>query len=191
MPLVSPATSGASVTKATNRPSADSDGVKLPRSDGLPPSPAPTRAVRPVWPSWTKTSEARLASPGVTLPASVAKATNRPSPEIEGAKTSPFTWAPLWPRLTRVVRPEARSRTKMSVSPLVSSRTRLVASEAKATNRPSAEIDGLKLAPLPGLPSEARLTLVVLPVLRSRTKTSSARFRSPGTSPLASEAKAT
>src|SRR5687768_13123634 len=51
--------------------------------------------------------------------------------------------------------------------------------------RPSPEIDGAPLGP------EPPLTRVVVPVRRSRTKTSEAPFVSPGTSVDASEAKAT
>ena len=46
-----------------------------------------------------------------------------------------------WPTFTRSVVPVWRSRTNTSVAPLVSPGTRLVASETKATKRPSAEID--------------------------------------------------
>src|SRR3954447_1251686 len=60
----------------------------------------------------------------------------------------PFAWAPWAPTLTRLVVPVLRSRTKTSVRRLVSSGTRLVASDSKATKRPDAEIAGPKL---PGL----------------------------------------
>ena len=49
---------------------------------------------------------------------------------------------------TRVVTPVFRSWTKTSSVPFVSPGTRLLAGDVKATNRPVAEIDGLKLPKL-------------------------------------------
>jgi hypothetical protein len=75
-------------------------------------------------------------------------------------------------------------------TPLVSPVTRLVASEAKATKRPSALIAGSRLSPLPWtLPLET-LTRVVVPAWRSRTNTSNAPLVSPPTRSVAFEAKA-
>ena len=96
----------------------------------------------PVWRSRTNTSSLPLVSPGTRLLASELKATKRPSAEIAGSKLSPLPWTPPGPRLTRWVVPVWRSRTNTSSTPLVSPGTRLVASESKATKRPSAEIAG-------------------------------------------------
>ena len=109
-----------------------------------PPGPTLTRSVVPVWRSRTNTSVLPLVSPGTRLLASESKATNRPSAEIAGvaaaihcpgrrpARGSPAGSCPSG----------GRGRTRPSM-PLVSPGTRLVASETKATKRPSAEIDGI------------------------------------------------
>src|SRR5438132_12279423 len=93
-------------------------------------------------------SGAELVSPGTRLSAADWKATNRPLPLIDGNVLGRSASAGPGPRLTRVVVPSRRSRTKMSVRLLVSAGTRLVASELKATNRPSPERDGAALSPL-------------------------------------------
>ena len=65
--------------------------------------------------------------------------------------------------------------------PLVSPGTRLVASDMKATKRPSAEIDGGRIAdPSPWTPRGPRSPARSCPVWRSRTKTSPARWCRPG-----------
>lgn len=67
------------------------------------------------------------------------------------------------------------------------------ASDANATKRPSAEIDGEYESPFAFRPPdpEARLTSVVVFVWRSRTKTLGAWFRSPGWRLEASDMNAT
>ena len=87
--------------------------------------------------------------------------------------------------------PVWRSWTNTSSQPLVSPGTRLEAREWKATKRPSALMEGVQLVPLPWLPAESRLTLVVSPVWRSRTNTSEVPLVSPGTRLEAPERKAT
>src|SRR5439155_797933 len=82
-------------------------------------------------------------------------------------------------------------RTKTSTAPFVSPPTRFEANEPKATKRPSAEIDGPPLMSFPSMPAELTLTRVVVPVSRSRTKTSETPFVSPPTRFEASETKAT
>jgi hypothetical protein len=62
----------------------------------------------------------------------------------------------------------------------VSPGTRLVADDSKATKRPSPLSAGPVLAPFPGLPLLSTLTTCVLPLARSRTKTSMAPLSSPG-----------
>src|SRR2546422_10585394 len=79
----------------------------------------------------------------------------------------------------------------MSLAPFVSPATRLFANEGNATKRPSAEIDAAKLSPLACAPWESTLTRLVLPVLRSRTKTSLTPFVSPFTSLAADDPEAT
>jgi hypothetical protein len=105
------------------------------------------------------------------------------------------TWPPSLATLTRVVTPVRRSWTKMSSPPLVSSGTRFVAWDMKATTRPSALIAGLmlprKVASAAWLPSLATLTRVVTPVRRSWTKMSSAILVSPATRLKAPDCSAT
>ena len=99
--------------------------------------------------------------------------------------------------LTRVVMPVQRSWTKTSTLLLVSPATRLLASEEKATTRPSALMAGLDrmpmkpLGPLPSCPRLLTLTRSVLPVRRSRTKMSAVSFVSPGTRSVARDENAT
>ena len=86
--------------------------------------------------------------------ASELKATKRPSALMDGAPLDAFAELPSDAIETRVVAgehpagaPMHVSRRKISATPLLSPATRLVASEAKTTKRPSAEIDGERLAP--------------------------------------------
>src|SRR5258705_328041 len=74
-----------------------------------------------------------------------------------------------------------RSRTKTSSAPFVSLATRFEAELWNATKRPSAEIEGFRLKPLPSAPPVAKLTRSVVPLWRSRRKTPSATFVSPAT----------
>ena len=60
--------------------------------------------------------------------------------------------------LTRSVVPNSQSRTKISLSPLVSPLTRLVASDENATKRPSALIEGRSLEPFAEPPVVETLT---------------------------------
>ena len=72
--------------------------------------------------------------------------------------------------------------------------TRLLASEMKATKRPSALSAGgprNHASRFPCMPSLATLTRSVIPVCRSRTNTSSALLLSPGTRLEADDLKAT
>ncbi len=99
--------------------------------------------------------------------------------------------SPSFPVLTRFVSPAARSRTNTSATPLRSSGTRLLAEDGNATTRPSALIDGFLLAPSPSAPEDEMLARQVRPFTRSRTKTSVTPFRSPRTSDVAPDTKAT
>ena len=103
-------------------------------------------------------------------------------------------WAPPGPTLTRSIVPATRSKTKASATPLVSPGARLVAALAKATVRPSADRAGAVLGPSPGGPAPWLVrTSIVVPALRSRTKTSatSSPLVSPATSVWAADRKAT
>ncbi len=73
----------------------------------------------------------------------------------------PSASTPPMPRLTRVVSPVARSKTKTSSVPFVSSGTSVVASEAKAKWKPSAETAGQSLSPSPSTYSVLVLTRTV------------------------------
>src|SRR4051794_4471957 len=81
----------------------------------------------------------------------------------------------------------------MSLVPSASSVTRLVAFEAKATKRPSDEIDGTPELPSPFAPAipEPRLASTSVPACRSRTKTSETASASSGCRFVALELKAT
>ena len=128
------------------------------------PSPSASR-------SWTKISAVLLVSPGTRSEAQDSKATKRPSALIEGLSLSgaraPPIGAEAWPPSLRTLtwtiftKPGSsytpspsvsRSRTKISRAPLVSFGTRFVASDAKATYRPSALMEGAKLSPSAALP---------------------------------------
>src|SRR5918995_1246118 len=139
--------------------------------------------VRRVVRSWTKTS---LVEPASVSPTSVrARLWNemwRPSAEMDGTQAASSACCPSLETDTRVVSPVARSWRKTSPMSLVSPGTRLVAELRKATKRPSAEIAGSHADRLAWAPSEATDTRSVRPVARSRTKTSTSPFVSPGTS---------
>ena len=64
------------------------------------------------------------------------------------------------------------SWTKISCQELVSPVTKFVARDSKATYLPSPDIEGYQEHSFPSVPSEAVETLVVWPVCRSWTKTS-------------------
>src|SRR5215217_499771 len=104
-----------------------------------------------------------------------SKATERPSPEIDAKREASSPTAPLGPlaRLINWVVSVCRSRTKTSVTPFPSTALRLLASDSKATKRPSAEIEGLDELPSPPGPvaPPVRLTSLISPVRRSRRKT--------------------
>src|SRR2546427_11209811 len=95
-----------------------------------------------------------------------------------------FPWVPSLATDTRVVEgvqpagtPTQVSRTKTSPAPLVSPATRLLASAAKATNRPSALMAGVSLTPLPSLPSLATDTRAVKGVHAAAAPTQEARSK--------------
>ena len=91
-------------------------------------------------------------------------------------------------RCDQWARPGAGIRTNTSHVPLVSPGTRLVASDSKATKRPSAESAGrVAVQHRPGRRPARRSPAGSCRVRRSRTNTSSAPLVSPGTRLVASE----
>jgi hypothetical protein len=126
--------------------------------------------------SRTNTSSVVSPSSGSRFVAPEVNATKRPSPETADAPEPKFPLAPLAPaaRLTSVVVCATRSRTRTSKVVSPSSGWRFVATEVKATKRPSAETAGSKEPSLPLAPvaPAARLTSVVVPATKSRTNTS-------------------
>jgi hypothetical protein len=116
------------------------------------------------------------------LLASVEKTTYRPVALIAMPRLNPVAWSPPVETLTRAVVPATRSRTKMSLTPLVSAGTRFVAMDSKATYRPLPLIlTSLTTWSFACAPLVARLTRLVVRVHRSRTNASRLPFVSPGT----------
>ena len=181
-PFVSPETRlVAADWKATKRPSPLIEGSMLPPLLWAPPESTLTRVVCPVANSWTKTSVVLFVSPVTNSLAADWKTTNFPSALICGEVLSAVASVPVELTLTRTVVSRSRSWTKMSCTPFVSSDTRFVASDSKATYRPSPLIEASPLPPLASTPRESTLTRSIAPVRRSRTKMSHAVLVSPGT----------
>ena len=164
-PLPSPATRlVAALSKTIRRPSPEIDGQPLYPSGSPPFAATDSRVVIPSWRSRRYTSQRglpRLAPPGYMFQARLLKATQRPSSEIAGHVLSSRASIPFQARLTRSTAPVARSRTKTSVSPLVSPGTRSLASLWKARKRPSADSAGPAELPWispPSAPTLARAT---------------------------------
>ena len=87
------------------------------------------------------------------------KITKRPSGPMAGAKLAPLASAPPGPMETRIVAGThvdvaaiQVSRRKISLQPLLSPFTRLLASEAKTTNRPFVVTEGELLDPFGSAP---------------------------------------
>ena len=143
-PLVSPGTrSVARLRKATVLPSAEIEGRVLSLFPCSPAEVTLTRRVCPLARSCTKTSEARLVSPGTSVVARLSKATSRPSAESAGYMQDWSGSLPPTPRLARTVVPAWRSCTKTSTTVLVIPGTRFRAWLPKATLVPSAEMHAL------------------------------------------------
>jgi len=193
-PFISPATRLlAKLWKPTKRPSADRAGVALKLLPSTPPLSVDTRCVCPVSRSLTKMSRVLFISPGTgtRLLAKLWKATKRPSADRVGCWLGLLPPTPPLSVDTRSVCPVCRFLTKMSIVPLVSPATRLLAKLSKATKRPSAERAGLALKPLPSTPPLSVDTRCISPVCKSLTKMSKVLFVSPATRLLASLSKAT
>ncbi len=146
VPLVSLSTRSVAVeSKATRSPSAEIDGFR-PGADASSPSEATdTRTVVLVSRSCTKTSCVPLVSPSTRFDAVETKAIAEPSSLITGPRLGPLAAVPSGAWLTRKVMPVTVSRTKMSLTLLVSPGTRLVAFDSKAINRPSPDAVGTTL----------------------------------------------
>src|SRR5438270_9004029 len=127
-------------SKEMNLPLALMEGLRLSDAPGV----SLTRLVWPVWRSRRKMSTIPLPSapPGRRLLAADSKTTNRPSALTLGLKLPALPWPPSVATLIRSVWPVARSRAKMSVTPLVSPATRFDESDSKATMLPSADRAG-------------------------------------------------
>src|SRR4051794_11203258 len=160
----------AAETKATSRPSPEIDGAADGPSAAAPVAPAARLAsvVVPAKRSRTYTA----GTPGGTSAsdtrpgASETKATRRPSAEMTGSVDVPRATAPVAPlaRLTRVVQPISRSRTYTLATRETLSADRFLASDTKATRRPSPDSDGATAeASADGPRRPARETSVVSP----------------------------
>ena len=137
------------------------------------------------------TSPLPFVSPGTRFVPKKLKRTRLPSGLIVASTLRPFACPPAALTLTRSVVPVWRSWANTSTSPLVSPVTRLVAKEEKATWRPSALIDGMKLMSFDSPPPVATLTRSVVSAWRSRTKMSASSLVSPDTRFDAVDSKAT
>ncbi len=115
----------------------------------------------------------------------------RPSAEMAGAKLSSSASDPKRLSEIRAVAPRSRSRTKTSECPVRSAGARLLASEANATNRPSAEIEGCTPSLVASTSAELTDTRSVVPSTRSLTNTSWRPLVSPGTRFVALDTNAT
>src|SRR3989338_3109327 len=166
--------------------------------EGVQPPPAPRQVSR------TKTSATPFKSLATRLVAEEENAMKRPSGVMAGAVLEPLSAsAPAVEIETREVEgvqpppaPAQVSRTKTSGAPFVSPATRLLASERKATKRPSELMAGSELVELPSAPPVEIETRRVLraqpssPRQVSRQKTSVTPLPSPATRLSASEANA-
>lgn len=181
---------------ATRRPSVEIDAsiegplLRAPAAPGARLTSVVVAAAR----SRRNTSTPSSVSAGSSVVAPESKATRRPSREIRARWDPRSPAAPVAPvaRLTSVVVCAPTSRTTTSTWPLTSPGTRSVAFVWNATREPSPEIVGSAESPVPLTPAPvARLTRVVVPVERSRRKTSEMVSRSSGSRFVAVERNAT
>ena len=160
-------------SNTTNRPSDETEGSRL-----LPFPCAPfeftlTRVVVPLPRSCTNTSIAPFVSPSTRSDAFDSKATIWPSPEMAGSALCPLLGPPPLSNDTSSVAPLSRSWTKMSHSPLVSSRCQ-VGGGCVERDMLAALADGRSPARSVRLsaPPDVTLTRSVVLVPWSRTKQS-------------------
>jgi hypothetical protein len=168
--------SAARLSKAIQRPLAEIEGAELWPLPCVPDDARLARAVVPSTRSRTNTSHARFVSFGSRFSAVLANATWRPSEETLGFWLIPLACVPAPRTLTRSVVAVVRSRRNTSQKPFVSPAARFDAWLSNATQRPSAEIDGLPLPAFAWPPPVSTLARSVVPATRSRTKTSAASF---------------
>src|SRR5437667_4950884 len=100
---------------------------------------------------------------------------------MDGLLEAPLPLCPDAFALTSIVVPDCKSRTKMFPARLVTPLVKSVARLAKATERPSALMIGLREAPLPLVPFVLTLIRALVPFHRSRTNTSALALASLGT----------
>src|SRR5262245_7282180 len=147
--------------------------------------------------SRTNTSALWLVSLPTKFVALLVNATHRPSSLMRAMSENTGPPPPALEllnrsRVTSVVVPAIKSRTKRSLVLLTSFEERLLARLSNRTKRPSGVITGQDDAPFPDeIPSAATLTNVVAPPIKSRTKTSEALFVSLATRSPARLSKAT
>src|SRR5690606_34511413 len=130
---------------------------------------------------WTNTSKVSLVSPGTRVEARDWNATKRPSALMRPSQLVACTCAPSLATDTRSTCLASRSNTNTSGWRFVSPGTRLVARDSNTTNRPSGLMVGAWLVPSACAPLLETDTRSVVPVARSRTKTSTRPLVSPGT----------
>src|SRR5262245_47433691 len=130
----------------------------------------------------TRLSVERFVNPlGVTNAPPVAEELSQPRPVPTGGFEHGQVTTPAIPGSHGLMKLVPRSRTNASHVPFRSLGIRLLAKLSYVMNRPSAEIDGTSLSPLPSMPFESTLILSVIRVSRSRRKMSSAQLLSFGT----------
>jgi hypothetical protein len=128
------------------------------------------RAMAPVSRFLTKTSMALLVSPGTRLVAALQNATICPSADREPALDRSLASVPSAAVLALIVWPDARSLTKTSTVPLLSSGTRLEPADPKARRLPFADREGNSSGgALDCDPSDAVSPRTTAPVIRSLT----------------------
>ncbi len=171
-------------------PRASIDDASLRPCDS-PNGPTLTRLVCSVTLSVTKTSIVQLSSAGTRFEASDENTIVRPPALTSAARLAPSASPSVSRSSTRPASAAARSRTNTSDTPFRSSGTRLVAVDGNTRTLPSALIDGFMLGPSLRAPDDEMLARQVRRPTRSRTKTSVTPFRSPGTSDVAPDTKAT
>ena len=123
----------------------------------------------------------QVGGPGVEGDEAAVRRDRRAAGDAAPGPEMPFPCLPALDTLTRLVVPRFRSRTKMSWVPFVSMRRQVGGPDAKATKRPSAEIDGMPGRRWPASRRWTRSRARSCPCCRSRTKTSRSSFVSPAT----------
>src|SRR4029079_19688102 len=150
--------------KATTVPEPSIAGAMLASIQGV--RPVLTRQIAPDSRSAANTSATRLMSrppaghcdPHIRSEASDWKRMTPPSAEIAGWLLAPLAGRPLLLRLTSAIDPWRRASTNTSLARLPSPFTRSLASETRATKRPSSLIAAPELDPFV-MPPSARVLI--------------------------------